>query len=128
MVGNLIPGQEYAEQVFDLSQADAHGAGRGRELSLFVLVEKNPPLGLALQSGNRLVESLILGVEFGHDGGGLIVEPLLDLAGMLINRLAAALRLLSLPAHRAMFTGENRSRVDDPSANWQLQHGETLPW
>ena len=118
MVGNVILRQEHAEQVFDLTQADAHGTGGGGQLSLLGLVEKNPEFGLAFQPGDRLAEMLILGAEFSRDLiGGRVGEALLDLASVLINRLAAALRFLGLLSHRAVLSGENGGGVADPSAD-----------
>ncbi len=115
MVGRLILGQEHAEQVLDLSQADAHGERGGGELSLFVLVENDPTFGLARQSGDRLVEPLILGAEFGHDiNVGCVGEPLLDLAGVLVHRLTTASGLFGLSSDGAVLTGKDGGGVEDP--------------
>ena len=87
----------------------------GGELSLLDLVEKDLALGLALQFGDRLVEPLILGAEFGHDvGGELVDEPLLDLLGVLVHRLTTAARLLGLPCHSTMLMRNDGRGVEDP--------------
>ena len=101
----MVLGQEHTEQLLDLSQADAQGTGGGGELSLLVLVEKDLAFGLALQFRNRLAKSLILSAEFANNAvGGLVSEPLLDLAGVLIHRLAATTRLVGLLSHGPVLT------------------------
>ena len=69
----------------------------GGELSLLFLAENDPAFGLALQPDDHLVESLILGAEFGHEiGFGFVGEPLLDLAGVLVHGCTTAAGLLGL--------------------------------
>ena len=118
MVGDLGRGQEDAEEVLDLPQADAHGEGGGRQPPLRGLVAADQTFGLAPQPGDLLAEPLILGAEFGHRVGvGLGGEPLLDLAGVLVDGLAAAPGLFGLPGDGAVLTGEDGGGVEDPGAN-----------
>ena len=82
------------------------------------LSRTDPALGLALQPGDLLAEPLILGAEFGHDRVvGLAVEPSLDLAGVLVDGLAAAPGLFGLSGDGAVLTGEDGGGVEDPGAN-----------
>ena len=105
MVGDLILGQEHTEQILDLSQADAQGAGGDGKPSLLILVENDPAFGLALQFRKRLAKPLILSAEFANNVvAGLVSEPLLDLAGVLIDRLAATTGLVGLLSHGPVLT------------------------
>jgi hypothetical protein len=61
---------------------------------------------------------LILDAEFGHGRVvGITVEPLLNLDGVVVDRLAAALGLFSLASDGAVLTGEDGRGVEDPGAD-----------
>jgi hypothetical protein len=81
------------------------------------LVDEDSIFGRAMVRGNVLPEPLILGAEFGPSFGRFDGEPLLHLAGVLVDRFAAAFGLLGLPRYSAMLTGEDGSGVEDPGAN-----------
>jgi hypothetical protein len=118
MVGDLLGGQEQAQEVLDLPQAQAHGEGGGGQLPLLVFVEEDLGAGRRLQCGDHLHQPLVLGSELGHRrGGGLGGEAVFDLMGVLVEGLAAASGLLGLLGHSAMLTREDGRRVEDPGAN-----------
>jgi hypothetical protein len=117
MVGYLGGGQEDAQEVLDLPQAQAHGEGGGRQLLLPGRVAPDRDLGVPLQLGDPLAQALILGPEFGHRfSGGLGRESLLQLAGVLIDRLAATSGLFGLLGDSAVLPGEDGGGVADPGA------------
>ena len=58
MVGDLVGGQEQAEEVLDLPQAQAHGEGGGGQPPLRGLVDDGPALGGSLERGDHLEEPL----------------------------------------------------------------------
>lgn len=68
VVGNLLGGQEQAQQILDLTQADAHGKGGDGELLLLSLAAGDHRLRLPLQNGDLAAKLLILGLEFGSCG------------------------------------------------------------
>src|SRR6266481_783372 len=91
MIGDLFRRQEYAKQVLDLAEADPHGECGDDQLSQFGIVDEDSRFGLAFQSGDHVVEALILRAELGDDfSGGLAIESSLDLTGVFIDGLAAA--------------------------------------
>jgi hypothetical protein len=117
MVGDLFRGQEYAEQILDLTQADTRSECGNDQFSQFGLVEENPPFGLTFQSRNHLVQTLILREQFAHDfRGGLAVEPLLDLAGVLIDGLAATAGQFGLLSDGSVPTRKDGGGVENPDA------------
>lgn len=117
MVGNLLRGQEHAEQVFDLAQADPHGEGGDRQLTQFGLVEKDPGLGLPFQLGDLLAEPLILLAKVDDIvGRGVVGESLLDLAGVFIDGLATTPSEFGLLSHGSVLTGKDGGGVEDPDA------------
>ena len=116
MIGNLGLGQEHAEQILGLAKAHAHREGSHGELSLRVLVEQDAALGRALQLGDPPSQVLDLVVERGRSVGlRPEVKPLLDLASVLINGLAAALGLLRLLGDSTVPTRKNGGGIEDPS-------------
>ena len=118
MVGDLGCGQEEAEQVLDLPQAQAHGESGGGQLVLRGLVAPDRAFGGPLEFGDRPAQALVLGLKFGHGfGGGFGGETTLDLAGMLVDGLSAALGLFGLPSHVAVLTREDSGGVEDPGTN-----------
>jgi hypothetical protein len=114
MVGALARGEEDPQQVLDLPQADAHGEGGGGQLPLLGPVSTDQASGLVLEFGDHRSQPLILGAELGH---GLVGEPSLDLAGVLVERLAAASGLLGLPGDGAVLTREDGGGVANPGPN-----------
>ena len=62
------------------------------------------------------IAALVLGLV------NALVRPLLDLAGVLVDRLAATLRLFGLAGHRAVLTGEDGGGVEDPAGE-EGEHG-----
>jgi hypothetical protein len=118
MVRDLIRRQEGSEEVFDPPQAHTHGEGDRREPALRGLVAADQCLRLAPQLGDLLAEPLVLLAEVGHNFGvGLDCEAALDLAGVLVDGLAAALGLFGLPCHVAVLTREDGGGVEDPGTN-----------
>lgn len=113
----MLRGQEHAEQVFDLAEADPDGEGDRGELALFGLVQEDPALGLAFQFGDPLAEPLILLTEFDDVLGCRFArEPLLDLAGVLVDGLAAAAGLFGLLRDSPVLTRKDGGGVEDPDA------------
>ena len=83
--------------MLDLAETDAGGKGDGGHLPQLAGIVKDGVLGLLLCGGELPAERLILGlklVDFGLSNGG--IESLLDLMGVLINRLSAASDLACL--------------------------------
>src|SRR5215471_13392462 len=119
MIRRLAWGQEDLEQILGLTQTQSDRGGNRRELSLLAWVEKRWLLGTRLQFSDPALELLDLGLLLGKPrlltrGLG---QSLLDLAGMLIDRLAAALGILCLLSHRAVLTREDSGRIADPGAD-----------
>ena len=101
MVGTVL-GQDDAEQVLDLAGADAHGEGGHRHA---------PPGGL-VERGDRSRDG-------GFDRrpcGSRRLQPLLDLAGVVVDGLSAAPGLLGLAGDRPVASGEDSGGVADPGA------------
>jgi hypothetical protein len=117
MIGDRVLRQKDAQQVLDLTEAQAHGKRDGGELPQFVLVAKGPVFGPAPEFGDRLSQPLILRVEFRRGRAGLGSESLLHLAGGFVDRLAAPVGLLRLPSDGALLTGKDGGGVEDPGAN-----------
>jgi hypothetical protein len=118
MVGDLLSGQEHAQQILDLPQAQAHGEGGHGQSPLLGRVTTDQAFGLAPEFDDHLSQPLILGAEFGHRfGDGLGGEPPLDLAGVLVDGLAATAGLFGLPGDGAVATREDGSGVEDPGAD-----------
>lgn len=96
--------EEDAEQILDLAGADAHGEG-----------------GHGQSSSGGPVEAGDLG--WGGDGdfgrgrrGGLGLQPSLELAGVVIERLPAAVDLLGAAGDRPVRSGEDSGGVADEMA------------
>jgi hypothetical protein len=74
--------------------------------------------GLSPQLGDLLPEPSILGAESGHRRAvGVAGKPLLNLAGMFVDRLPTTSRLLGLSGHRPMLTRKDGSGVENPGGN-----------
>ena len=114
MVGDLVGGQEHAQEVLDLPQAQPHGEGGGRQFLELVLVEEDAGAGRRLRRGDGPGPRSILGRGIGGRLGG---EPLFEFLGVLVDGLAAASGLLGLPGDGAVLTGEDGGGVEDPGAN-----------
>lgn len=114
MVGDLISGQEDTQKPFDLPQAHAHGEGRGRELLELVLVEEDVGASRRLRRGDCRGTRLLIGWGLWRR---LIAEPLFELAGVLVDGLAAAAGLLGLAGDGAVPTREDGGGVEDSGAN-----------
>ena len=101
MVRSLARGQENLEQILGLTQAQPNGGGNRGELTLLERVQDDRLLGTCLQFGDPLLKLLDLGLLLGEPRliTGRLGQPLFNLAGMLIDRLAAALRILGLLSH-----------------------------
>ena len=118
--------QEDLEEVLGLSRAQPHGARGGGQPALLERVKDRRALRLGFQFGDLLHEPLDLGVLFRDPSlvARCLLEPLFDLARVLIHRLSAALGLFGLLGHGAMLTRKDGGRVADPSANRELEHGK----
>ena len=112
------------EQILGLTQAQPQRRGNRGELPLLDWVQDDWLLGKCLQFGDLPLELLDLGLLFGEPRlvTGHLGQPLFDLAGMHIDCLAAALRILGLHSHRAVLTREHSGGVADPSADRELEH------
>jgi len=99
MVRCLVRGQEDLEQILGLTQTQPQRRGNRGELPLLERVQDDWLLGTCLQFGDPPLEPLDLGFLFGEPRlvPGRLGQPLFDLAGMLIDCLAAALRISVLP-------------------------------
>jgi len=117
MAGDPGGRQEEAEQVLDLPQAQAHGEGDGGQPASLGLVAPDRAGGGPLQLGDPIAQASVLGAEFGRRvGGGLGGEPPLQLAGVLVDRLAATAGLFGSPGDGAVPAGEDGGGVADPGA------------
>jgi hypothetical protein len=115
MAGGLLSGQEHAQQVLDLAQAQAHGEGSRGQSPLLGLAKTDQAFGLAPEFDDRLSQPLILGAAFGHRfGDGRGGELPLDLAGVFIDGFAAAAGRFGLPGDGAVATREDGGGVEDP--------------
>ena len=117
MIGRLLRREQEPEEVLDLPQAQAHGEGGGGQLPELAPVDEDSVFGLAPVLGDSLPEPVILGAKFGARFARFGTKPLLHLAGVLLDRLAAASGLLGLSRHSALMTREDGSSVEDPGAN-----------
>jgi hypothetical protein len=118
MVRDRVGGQEHAQEVFNLPQAQTHGEGGGRQFLLLVLVQEDLRSGRRLRRGDRLGRLSILGSVISRRlGVGLGGEAVLEFVGVLVDGLAAAPGLLGLAGDGAMPTGEDGGGVEDPGAN-----------
>ena len=100
MIG-AVPARSDAEQVFDLTGADAHGEGGDRQASPGGLVERRRPVA---GPGSRPE-----GV-----GGSRRLQTPLDLASVLVDRLAAASGLLGLASDGPIDLRRRRRRRCGP--------------
>jgi hypothetical protein len=93
MVRRLARGQEDWEQIRGLTQAQPKGNGNRGQLPLLDWVQDDRLPGKCLQFGDPPLELLDLDLLFGEPRPvpGRLGQPLFDLAGMLIDCLAAAL-------------------------------------
>ena len=117
MVGDLGRGQEDTEQILDLPRARPHGEGDGGQSPLLGLVAPDRAFGGTLRFGDPPAQASVLRVEFGRRlGDGVGGEPLLQLAGVLVDSLAGTVGPLGLPGDGAVLTGEDGGGVADPGA------------
>src|SRR4051812_48198312 len=94
------------------------GEGGRRQPAPRRLAAADQALSLAPQPGDLLAEPLILLGELGPGArAGLGCEAVLDLAGVLVDGLPAALGLFGLRCHVAVLAREDRGRVEDPGAD-----------
>jgi len=101
MVRRLARRQKDLEQILGLTQAQPDGKGNRGKLALLDRVEDGRLLDSCLQFGDPPLKLPDLGLLHGEPrfvAGGLS-QSLFDLAGMFINRLATALRILGLFGH-----------------------------
>ena len=101
MIGALVSEGD-AEQFFDLSSADAHGEGGDGHLTHGGLVEWRWRVGYGYGDRRR-----------GRIGR---LEPMLDLAGVVVDGLATASGLLGLASDGTVTAGEDGGGVADDGA------------
>lgn len=101
MVWRLARRQKDLEQIFGLAQAQPAGGSHRGELALLDRVHDRRLLNPCLQFGDPPVQSPDCVRLLGEPRlvAGRLGQSLLDLAGMFINRLATALRILGLLGH-----------------------------
>jgi hypothetical protein len=102
VIGAILS-QEDAEQVFDLTGADAHGECGDRQASASGLVEGEGRRGDGNFGRRRL--------------GSRGLQALLDLSGVVVDGLSAATRLLGPTGDGAVDAGEDGSSVADDGAD-----------
>lgn len=113
VVGDRGGGQEQAQEVFDLAQAQAHREGGGHQFLLLVLVEEDARSGRRFGGGGGLGR-LSIRRRVGVGRGGAV---LLELASVLVDDLPAAPGLLSLAGDGAVAAGEDGGGFEDSGAN-----------
>jgi hypothetical protein len=123
MVGDRFGGQEHAQDVPDLSQAQPHGEGGRRQFLQLVLVEEDAGAGRRLRRGDRLGPRSLLGRGISRR---LDDESLFELVGVPVDGLAAVAGLLGLAGDGTIPTGEDGSGVEDPGADRSLEYRESL--
>ena len=110
MIGAAAGGEQGLEDVLDLTEADAGGEGDGGHLAELGRIADDRELGGSAQGVDLIAKPLILGEEFVVGGG---VEALLELASVLVDRLAATASLLGLVGDRPIDLGEDGGGVAD---------------
>lgn len=115
--GQAADGQQDGEQGEDLGEAEAHGAGSGRELLLLIqgavdgLFQPVPQLTvLSAELGDRAEE---LRARRSREAG--ILDRLEDLVGVVIGGLARAARFFGLAANSAVLAAQTSRGVADPT-------------
>jgi hypothetical protein len=111
VIGAATGGEQDLEDVLDLTKADAGGEGDGGHLAELGRIADDRELGGSAQGLDLIAKPLILGEEFVVGGG---VEALLELASVLVERLAATASLLGLVGDRPIDLGEDGGGVADP--------------
>ena len=117
VIRGLAGGHQGGEDLLDLAETDAGGKGDGGHLPKLGEVANDGLVNALLGVGELPAESLILGLElsrFGLSNGG--IELLLDLMGVLIDRLAAALSLLGLAGDSTTPAREDGGSIADEVA------------
>ena len=117
VVRGLVGRQQGGEDLLDLAETDASGKGNGGHLPQPGGIAKDGLLGVLLGEGELPTESLILGLElsqFGLSNGR--IESLLDLMGVLINRLSAAPDLAGLIGDSPEDVGKDGGSVANDGA------------
>src|SRR5579885_3471792 len=123
MIGDLIGGQEPAQEVLDRPQAQSPGEGDGRQFLHLVLVEEEVVTGRRSRCGDRRGPRSLLGRG---PGRRLVGQPLFECPGVLVYGRATASGRLGLAGDGAVPTGEDRGGVEEPGADGKLEHGESL--
>ena len=106
MVGDRLGGEEHAEQVLDLTQADPHGERRDGQSPLSGLVEADQVAGRAAEFGGLRSQALDLDAELARGVDvTLAAKSPFQLASMLVDGLATASGLLALSSDLPAPTG-----------------------
>ncbi len=114
MIGDLIGGQEPAQEVLDRPQAQSPGEGDGRQFLHLVLVEEEVVTGRRSRCGDRRGPRSLLGRG---PGRRLVGQPLFECPGVLVDGRATASGRLGLAGDGAVPTGEDRGGVEEPGAD-----------
>ena len=118
VIRGVICGQQGLQDRLDLPEADAGGEGDGGDLVEFGGIAEDGMLDSSLGLVELLTEGLILGLELVKFRlASRRVESLFDLAGMLVDRLAATSGLLSLAGDGAEDLREDGGGVANAGAD-----------